>query len=269
MNKTDSTIQNDLESILLKYCDVIKKGLDERWQKFNIELYESDIYEVIGGLLARQATLAIQFAMAPQIWNGHIAPLILRSMTDAHITLSWIVCEPKERAKKYILYGLGQAKLFLEHLKKEFKEKPEDEQLKRMIDVEEMWLNSQRRDFLTEVNVGSWSGISTREMAKDADCESIYNFAYMPFSGATHNMWQHISFYNLEFCNNPLHKYHKVPTIADTPLDLDFLYRATKYLDRSFRLFDKVFCVKVETAMPLDWLLEKFDDLSENYERMT
>lgn len=149
--------------------------------------------------------------------------------------------------------------MFIEHLKKNSEEKPDDEQIKRMIEIEEMWLNSQRQDILTEVNVGSWSGISTREMAKEADCESIYNFAYMPFSGATHNMWQHISFYNLEFCCNPLHKYHKVPTIADAPLDFDFLYRSTKYLDRSFRLFDKVFSVKVETPMPLDWLMEKFE----------
>ena len=32
--------------------------------------------------------------------NGHIAPLILRCMTDAHITLAWILNDPQERAKK-------------------------------------------------------------------------------------------------------------------------------------------------------------------------
>lgn len=100
MNKFGCSSQKSLEQTLSEYCDNIKRGLNERWQKFSIELYDSETYEVIGGLLARQATLATQFAMAPQIWNGHIAPLILRSMTDAHITLAWILCEPKDRAKK-------------------------------------------------------------------------------------------------------------------------------------------------------------------------
>lgn len=269
MNNSEYPSQNSLEKLVSEYCEIIKRALDERWQKFNIKLYDSETYEVIGGLLARQVTLTTQLAMAPQIWNGHIAPLILRSMTDAHITLAWILCEPKDRAKKYILYGLGQTKLLIEHLKKSLDEQPNYEQVKKMIEVKEMWLNSQRQDILIEVNVGSWSEISTREMAIDADCESIYHFAYVPFSGVAHNMWQHISFYNLEICRNPLHKYHKVPTITNPPLNIDFLYRSTKYVDRSFGLFDKVFNIKVETPMPLDWLMEKFENFSEKDEKMT
>ena len=87
----------------------------ERWDQVEIDLYRSETFEVIGGLLSRQATLLIEMASSPSIWNGNIAPLILRSMTDLHITLAWILNEPDETARKYLLYGLGQEKLLIEH----------------------------------------------------------------------------------------------------------------------------------------------------------
>jgi len=149
MNKKN----NDIKSVLMfmdKYCSLIIEGFRERWKKWEIEIYDSETYEAIGGLLSRQVTLSISLASAPQIWNGHIAPLILRAMTDVHITLAWILLDPKERAKKYILYGLGQEKLYIEHLKSEAVE--EDNRINLMIEVRESWLNSQRADFLTEVN---------------------------------------------------------------------------------------------------------------------
>jgi uncharacterized protein len=53
-------------------------------------------------LLARQATLAIELASAPQLWNGHSAPLFLRAIKDVHITLSWILLDPTTRARHYL-----------------------------------------------------------------------------------------------------------------------------------------------------------------------
>lgn len=159
----------ELTAFIENYCEIVTKGLDERWQKFKIEIYEKEIYEAIGGLLARQATLSVQLAMAPQIWNPHIAPLILRCMTDAHITLAWILLNPKDRASKYIRYGLGQEKLYLEHLKKSEEEEGKDERVQKLIELREGWLNAQQWEFITEVDVGSWSGMNTRDMAKEAD----------------------------------------------------------------------------------------------------
>jgi len=259
MNKKN----NDIKSVLMfmdKYCSLIIEGFRERWKKWEIEIYDSETYEAIGGLLSRQVTLSISLASAPQIWNGHIAPLILRAMTDVHITLAWILLDPKERAKKYILYGLGQEKLYIEHLKSEAVE--EDNRINLMIEVRESWLNSQRADFLTEVNVGNWAGLNTREMASEADCQGLYKFAYTPFSGVAHNMWQHISRYNLVPCNNPLHKFHRVADILDVPSDPDYVYRSAKYVDRSFEAFDKKYNLPISTPMPHDWFVEEFKKIN-------
>jgi len=243
-------------SLLNEYCKIVEQGFLERWKKLPVELFNSECYEVIGGLLARQATLSIQLARSPDVWNGHIAPLFLRCMTDAHITLAWILGSPEERTKQYILYGLGQEKLHIEHLKADPEANSEDAQ--RLIQIKEDWLNSQRHDFLTEVNVGNWAGLDTRDMAKKAGCESLYKYAYAPFSGVAHNMWQHVSRYNLKFCSNALHKYHKVPTIVDCSSDLDYLYRSAKYVEKSYRVCDEKFQLKINTPMPQHWFLENF-----------
>ena len=251
--------ENEINSMLMfmdEYCSIIVKGFRERWKKWEIEIFNSETYEAIGGLLSRQVTLSMNLASCPPIWNGHIAPLILRAMTDTHITLAWILLDPDERAKKYILYGLGQEKLYIEHLKSEADEN--DKRINRMIEVRESWLNSQRRDFMTEVNVGNWAGLNTRQMASEADCQGLYKFAYTPFSGVAHNMWQHISRYNLVPCNNPLHKYHQVAEILDVPSDPDYVYRSAKYVDRSFEAFDKKYNLSISTPMPHDWFLEEF-----------
>lgn len=256
-------MNKEIYKLLNTYCSVVEKGLQERWRKLPVEIYDSETYEVIGGLIARQATLTIYLAISPSIWNGHIAPLILRSMTDAHITISWILKKPAERAKKYILYGLGQEKLHIENLKAASNSK--DAGAQKLIKIREEWLRSQRFDFLTEVNVGNWAETTTRQMAVESGCDGLYKFAYTPFSGPAHNMWQHISRYNLKVCNNPLHKFHKVPTIYHAPSDIDYLYRSAKYLTLSFKKLDTKFHLKIKTRMPLHYLSEKLKLLEKVY----
>jgi hypothetical protein len=256
---------NEVMKIVQSYCDIVERGLNERWGKLPVEIYDSETYETIGGLMARQATLSIELARSPSIWTGHVAPLILRSMTDTHITLAWILCDPSERAKKYILYGLGQEKLHIEHLKAGAEQ--DDEQVQKLIEMKESWLNSQRRDFMTEVNVGNWAGLNTRQMAQESGCEGLYKFAYTPFSGVAHNMWQHVSIYNLKPCSNPMHKYHKVPTILEAPMDPDYVYRSAKYVDRTYEAIDEKYNLEIEAKMPLEYFVEEFDRLHANESR--
>jgi hypothetical protein len=265
--KLQQEYNRKLFDLMESYGQIVNSGLNERWGKLEIEIYNSETYEVIGGLLARQATLSIELANSPTVWNGHIAPIILRAMTDCHINLAWILLEPIERAKKYILYGLGQEKLLIEHMKEAAKE-VEDEMYNELIEIKEAWLNSQRRDFLTEVNVGNWAGLNTRKMAQESGCEDLYNYAYQPFSGAAHNMWHHISTHNLRTCTNPLHNFHKVPCIPQIPPDIDYVYRSSKYIDKSYRIFDQKFNINPETAMPQDWFIENMQNLNDEFQEL-
>src|SRR5689334_2569634 len=111
--------------ILDAYITGVRAEMQARWDAWKIDLTKSHLYEVVGGLLARQVTLATQLAGSPHIWNGHVAPLFLRAMTDACITLAWILEDPDTRTDQFIKYGLGQRKLWLEHFKAELTAKGE------------------------------------------------------------------------------------------------------------------------------------------------
>jgi hypothetical protein len=178
-------------------------------------------------------------------------------MVDGFITLAWIFVEPVDRSRKFIRYGLGQEKLDIEHRRKLMEEAGKNADDDPLIKLKEGWVNSQRFTFLTEVNVGSWSGIDVRAMAEDAGHRDLYRYAYVPFSAATHNMWHHVSRYNLIKCPNPLHAYHKVPIDLFVPPDVDYFYRAAKYVEKAFKVFDEKTGVKISLPSAFD-MLERF-----------
>lgn len=227
-----------VEALIFEYVEAIRSDLRHRWKAWPLDFSDNELHEAVGALLARQVTLASNFARSPGVWNAHIAPVLLRAMADVYITLAWILQDPKDRARKFIMYGLGQAKLQVEHRKAQAVANGEDPADDPMIAALESWVASQRYPFLTEVDVGSWSGLSSRKMADEAGCLDFYRYVYTPFSASVHSMWHHIGRLNLEPCVSPLHKGHKLPTDPDLEVDPLYLYLAAKYLDKTFRLFD-------------------------------
>jgi len=257
----------EIEQLVGGFIEQARLELAERWKKWSIDLSQSEIHEVVAALLARQVTLATQMARSPSTWNGHIAPILLRSMSDVFISLAWILRDPLDRCRKFVLYGLGQAKLQLEHRKAQISKREPTPEEKMIIDVSEAWINSQRFTFLTEVNVGSWSGVPTRQMAEEAGCVDFYNFVYNPFSACAHSMWQHVAQYNLRQCANPLHQYHRVPEDPELPLDPHYLYLASKYLQKTFDAFDDKFSVQIDVPSAYDYLCESLNKLSQSEDK--
>lgn len=256
-----------IEQLIRSFIEQARLELKERWEKWAIDLSRNEIHEVVGVLLARQVTLARQMAECPPIWNGHIAPIILRAMADVYISLAWVLKDPLERSRKFVLYGLGQAKLQLEHRKAQITNRKPTPEEKMLIEASEAWINSQRFTFLTEVNVGSWSGITTRKMAEEADCIDFYNYVYNPFSACTHSMWHHIARYNLRQCANPLHQYHQVPEDPELPMDPYNFYLAAMYLQKTFSAFDEKFGIQVDVPSAYEHFCECLDKLSNTEKR--
>lgn len=257
--------ENSLYVFIEEYRNYLITSFEDIWSKIKVEPDKLEAYSVIGALLSRQVTLSLEMANSPNILNGHSAPLFLRAITDVHITASWILLDLEERAKKYIIHGLGEEKLLLEYYKKELEDKPDDphkEEIQKMIDIKSIWINSQRGEWAVEVNFGHWAQLDTRKMAQEADCEGMYKFSYKPFSQAAHNMWSHTSIYNSIQCKNPLHQYHLVPALLETPLDVDFLYRSCKYVHRLYENYNKRFNVVMDLPMPLDWWDSYFENIN-------
>lgn len=249
--------KEELSKAVDDYTDCVREELHTKWVKWKFDPSHAEVHEVVGALMARQVTIATQVARSPSIWNGHIAPVLLRTMVDVYVTFAWILKQPLDRSRKYVLYGLGQEKLYLENLKSDLAE--EDPENHPVVEAIQSWINSQRFTFLTDVNVGSWSGLSTRAMAQEADCMDIYRYAYAPFSSSAHSTWNHVAKYNLQPCNNSLHRYHMVPVDSNTPLDPDYLYRAAKYVNKTFALFEKTFEITSDDRSAFEQLTDALD----------
>lgn len=256
---TNETERDPVGALVDRFIARAQRELAHRWNTWALDLSRNEVHEVVGALMARQVTLACQLASSPLIWNGHTAPIILRAMADVYITLAWVLRDPVERSRKFIHFGLGQLKLSIEHRRAEFEKRAVLEGEREQVEAQEVWLNSQRASFLTDVNLGSWSGASTREMAVEAGCLDFYNYVYVPFSGCAHSMWQHVGAYNLKRCTNPLHRMHSVPDASEPPISADYLYLAGKYLQKTMRAVDDTVGTSFPEKSAFEMLCEDLD----------
>lgn len=253
----------NITSTVESYIENIYTELKDRWNNWEKDLTQKELYEVVGGILSRQVAIMTNFASSSNLWNGDIAPLILRSMADNYINLAWILKDPLKRSQQFILHGLGQAKLTLEHRRKQLELDGIDPKNDPSIDATDEWINSQRYTFFTEVNLGSWSGLNTRVMAEEAGCIDFYNHVYQPFSSASHNMWNHISRYNLIQSDNPLHKFLLIPSVHKFDPDIWYFELGAKYVEKLFVLFDKNFNHTQKSKSSYDIVFTEINNIKE------
>jgi len=223
-----------ITKIIDEYDTNIREELRNLWNNSPIDLTKKEVNEVICGIIARQVTISIQFMSSVSSWTNDIAPIIFRTMADNYINLKWILGAPLERSRLFILYGLGQEKLMVEHRRIQIEQEGGDPATDELIQFSESWINSQRYTFLTEINLGSWSTLSTRQMAEEANCIDFYNYVYQPFSSATHNTWNHIGKYNVNISDNILHKFLRVPFVPKTQPFVGFIETAARYTKKCF-----------------------------------
>ena len=232
------------ELFIAGYRNAIRVDLRARLANWPLDLNAVDAFEVVTALLCRQSTLVIEMAYSPGIWTPHIAPIILRAIADVFISFAWILQDPSARAKRFIEDGQGAIKLQIAHQKRAMEASADPDEiaeLAKMIEIWSDWLAAQRMEAFVEVNLGSWSGLSTRKMAEDAGFIDFYNDVYQPFSGVAHSNWAHVSMFNTMYCQNPSHRLHRGAAIAPMPLDMHWLYLSNKYLSKTFALFDEKF----------------------------
>lgn len=231
--------------MLTEYIDNLKSTvknaisrLEKLWNSWEINVDQLEVHEVIGAILARQITLTKSFSNNPQLWNNDLAPLILRVMTDNYISLHWILKDPLDRTRKFIAYGIGNEKLQAEKRKMNIAENKLDQNEDELLMSQYQWIDFHRYSFLTTVDVGSWSGISTRQMAIDSDCKDFYDLVYDPFSNCTHNSWNHIGKYNVVMSTNPLHKFLRMPYVPTGEISSFYADLSVKYLSMVFDSFE-------------------------------
>jgi hypothetical protein len=264
MNEEESLQLEIYVKCLKETVELSMVRLEERWNSWSINANEIEIHEVVGAILARQISLSKSFADNPQLWNNDLAPLFLRAMTENYITLHWILQNPLDRVRKFIEYGIGNEKLQIEKRKLILEEQGTDPDETEMINSRLQWINFHRYSFLTTVDVGSWSGISTRQMAIDSGCKDFYDLVYDPFSNCTHSSWNHIGKYNVKISENPMHKFLRLPYVHPGAIESFYANLSIKYLSMVFNSFEDTIFPELEVESINDIYYEKLDEAFKN-----
>src|SRR3546814_21118101 len=84
----------ELWPLIEDYCAGVDGELAARLEAWPPDFAQLHVHEVIGGMLARPATLAKDVARAPMLWTGNSAPLPLRALGAASINLAWLLPDP-------------------------------------------------------------------------------------------------------------------------------------------------------------------------------
>jgi Family of unknown function (DUF5677) len=245
---TDNSWFDEISGFLDKYIDDVNEAVSARnGPTVPIDTYHPHVPSVLAGLLARQATLTTRLAQCPPLWDGHSAPLLLRPMVESLVTFRWIIIDPVNRANEYICYGLGQAKLQLAKLQAELETMEDGPAKERAIwtaQMQEAWILSQRLIQFVDVNLGSWTGSSVRQMCIETDDKELYDWWFAVHSACVHNTWQHVAEWNTKTCKNPLHQEHRLSHVAAPTLTLDYVHQSAKFFSAFVEDFDTYYGIE-------------------------
>jgi hypothetical protein len=139
----------------------------------------------------------------------------LRSLVELRITIEYLRAnDVPETWQRFRIYGAGQAKLaYLKLL--ETAELPSFitvEALERLAN-EDIW-----HEFL-EIQLGSWEATDLRKMSDHTALkDDVYDRYYDWTSAFVHGNWGAIRDTAYDVCLNPLHRLHRIPAAASSPL---------------------------------------------------
>jgi Family of unknown function (DUF5677) len=229
-DRLDRGLERKLFASLVDYERQLRLQVAKAWEETSLyDPAQPQVAEVLFGLLARQANLAISIVRSPGTWTDSTAPILLRTMIDCYLTVAWIAKAPRERARAYVLYGIGQAQLVYLQRKEELETAGSDVQGDSVLRHMERWISSERWPEMIEINTGNWAEQDLRKMAAEVGKTDLYRLAFLPFSACVHNNWWHVARANLVRSDDAAHRYVRVPAIGDFSISPTYPLTAAKY----------------------------------------
>ncbi|MCI0662551.1 MAG: DUF5677 domain-containing protein [Acidobacteria bacterium] len=208
-----------------RFARAVAVEVDQLAEKFPPDAQNPRRVEVLLGLLQRQSQIAADMARMLPLTMSPWAEMGQRAMAETLIRLKWLAAQDDpEKYEWFINYGLGQEKLYIEHLKTllvDGERRTDYHEIKGQIEARESWLNDQRFAWLQEVDVGGGTHDKDfRKLAEEAGCTDLRNLVFQPLSSVVHGHWNSIARQNLKLCGNPLHGTHRRPYEYARPISL-------------------------------------------------
>lgn len=222
------------------YVNAVQEEVASRWHKLATDPVRARLFEVVGSQLARGGSLACQLVANESYWTVSIGRMVLRAIADNHISMSWIMEDVESRSAAFRDYGLGQQKLNLAHLQDSVAGTEMEDRTVEQLQDEIEWLNSQRWEHFVDINLGSWSGKTTRSMAEEVGLLELYRTAFSIYSSSVHSTWNLLAQENLAPCRDPLHGGHQQPVVTfEEERRVYFCWTAACMFDAQLRDFDR------------------------------
>jgi hypothetical protein len=195
-----------------------------------VDLYDPSKDEILFGLFARLTRLLCLFLDDPYLWARDVSGIFLRCLTDTSILFVYLIKKGTDKDfKDFIQYGEGQQKLLMLHLQDSYP----DEKSPEGLSTEEIGEGLGFMPELIDVELGNWAKKDTRKLAKEAGMERQYRLVYSPTSSDLHGTWMSLKNSNLVYCNEPLHRFHRLPSFAEPPFYLNIAFTAIELYEFS------------------------------------
>lgn len=239
-----SSSRADVEAAIKRMAENLQHLEDDVLQaatKADPDLYNPDRFEVMTGVVVRAIRQAWSVVTTPSLWSTEIGSSPLRSVVESLITVAWLnQREDPAMYTRYKDYGRGRLKLQMLHLEAfvDSQEDPKQETLDYLDQLRKR-VNDDVYEEFQDIDLSStFSGVSMRQMAKEAGMEVDYQLYFAPASGIAHGEWSSLDRYALVRCLNPLHRFHRIPQKTyGFSLDSDLALMVLSYVERLVDLY--------------------------------
>ncbi len=223
LSKADA---ESLYNLLEDNVQVAINYLNEVSIKHKYDLYNPEKDEIILGLFSRITRFFVLILQNPDFWARDIAGIMLRCLTDSAITFGYLVKAGTEKDfEDFKSYAEGKEKLLMLHLQDTYPDKKSLEGLNSEDIAEGLGGFTVE---LIDIELGNWTKKSARDLAIKAELEEFYRLIYDPASSDVHGTWTSIKKSSLVRCNQPLHRFHRVPQFYEPPLFVNMMIAAQR-----------------------------------------
>lgn len=198
------------------------------------DLYSPQRDEILLGLCARLIRLCVLMASDPNLWARDTAGIVLRCLGDTAITFGYLAkCGTADDFERFKAYGEGQQKLLMLQLQDNYAGEKSLEGRSAGDLADELGYFMPE---LLQIELGSWSKKTARELAQDSGMERLYRLVFTPTSGDVHGTWFSLKGSNLCVCGEVLHRFHRLPAFAVPPMYVGTVVAAQEILEECIRI---------------------------------
>jgi hypothetical protein len=209
--------------------------LESQRAQTNIDLYQPEADEVLGGLFARVFRYCQTFLLDYHMWAADLGQVVLRMMIESVFYMKFLSNHNEhEMYVAFQRYGIGQEKLYKLQLRKLIDEGSIEETpyLREFVATDS---DEEISDELIKVSLKNFMDL--RKVAEDAGMKQDYVLQYQPESVITHGHWPALRQFHLERCNEPLHRMHYQPFFGLPALDEDLRLQALYLLESAYQIW--------------------------------